>query len=87
MGSPAVSVERLASTETLQAVAELMEYFGHTSFDAVMSIEIGGANGLEPLLLGSSKAYDRPTIDADWMGMLTISPRCPLRSFLSHRNI
>ncbi len=68
MGSPAVSVERLASTETLQAVGELMEYYKHDSFDAVMGLEIGGANGLEPLILGSSKAYDRPVIDADWMG-------------------
>lgn len=68
MGSPAVSVERLAQTETLQAVEELMEYFRHESFDAVMGLEIGGANGLEPLLLGSTKAFDRPVIDADWMG-------------------
>ncbi|PNS14372.1 Hydantoin utilization protein A [Sphaceloma murrayae] len=68
MGSPAVSVERLASTETVQAVQALMEYMRHDSFDAVMGLEIGGANGLEPFLLGSSKYYDRPVIDADWMG-------------------
>ncbi|PSK46556.1 Hydantoin utilization protein A [Elsinoe australis] len=68
MGSPAVSVERLASTETIQAVKALMEYMCHDSFDAVMGLEIGGANGLEPFLLGSSKYFDRPVIDADWMG-------------------
>lgn len=68
MGSPAVSVERLASTETVDAVRVLMEYLHHDSFDAVMGLEIGGANGLEPLLLGSSKFFDRPVIDADWMG-------------------
>jgi DUF917 family protein len=33
-----------------------------------MSLEIGGANGLQPLLVGSSRFFDRPTIDADWMG-------------------
>ncbi|KAG8629466.1 hypothetical protein KVT40_003331 [Elsinoe batatas] len=68
MGSPAVSVERLASTETVQAVRALMEYMRHDSFDAIMGLEIGGANGLEPFLIGSSKYFDRPVIDADWMG-------------------
>ncbi|EXJ88395.1 hypothetical protein A1O1_05325 [Capronia coronata CBS 617.96] len=68
MGSPAVSIERLNSAECLHAVADLMEYLGHKSFDAIMGLEIGGANGLEPMLIGSSKAFDRPVIDGDWMG-------------------
>ncbi|KKY15526.1 putative hydantoinase [Phaeomoniella chlamydospora] len=68
MGSPAVSVERLASTETIDAIGVLMDYLRHDSFDAVMGLEIGGANGLEPFLVGSTKYYDRPVIDADWMG-------------------
>ncbi|KAL9111041.1 MAG: hypothetical protein Q9227_004474 [Pyrenula ochraceoflavens] len=68
MGSPAVSVERLAATETVSAVHALMSYLGDTSFDAIMGLEIGGGNGLEPFLLGSSKYFDRPVIDADWMG-------------------
>ncbi|KAI5303091.1 hypothetical protein KEM56_000041 [Ascosphaera pollenicola] len=68
MGSPAVAVERLASDETEQAFLELMEYFRHDTFDAVMGLEIGGGNGLQPLALGSSKNHDRPAIDADWMG-------------------
>ncbi|KZT20834.1 hypothetical protein NEOLEDRAFT_815352 [Neolentinus lepideus HHB14362 ss-1] len=68
MGSPAVSVERLAALETIDAIKELMDYLRHDSFDAVMGLEIGGANGLQPLLLGSSKHFDRPVVDADWMG-------------------
>ncbi|KAK2739824.1 hypothetical protein FQN55_009145 [Onygenales sp. PD_40] len=68
MGSPAVSVERLAGDETEQAFLELMEYMKHDSFDAVMGLEIGGANGLQPLALGSSKNHGRPVVDADWMG-------------------
>ncbi|KPI39285.1 uncharacterized protein AB675_5173 [Cyphellophora attinorum] len=68
MGSPAVSIERLNSGECNQAFADLMELLGHESFDAVMGLEIGGANGLEPLLLGTSAAFDRPVIDGDWMG-------------------
>jgi DUF917 family protein len=68
MGSPAVSNERLSANETYEAMLELMEYFRHKSFDALMSLEIGGGNGLQPLLVGSSKFFDRPTVDADWMG-------------------
>lgn len=68
MGSPAVSIERLNSSECIAAMGDLMEYMGHKSFDAIMGLEIGGANGLEPLLIGSSQAFDRPVIDADWMG-------------------
>lgn len=68
MGSPAVSIERLNSSECIHAVSDLMEYLGHESFDAIMGLEIGGANGLEPLLIGSSHAFDRPVIDGDWMG-------------------
>ncbi|KAJ9133670.1 Hydantoin utilization protein A [Pleurostoma richardsiae] len=68
MGSPAVSVERLQSIETVQAFEVLMEYLGHKSFDAVMGLEVGGANGMEPLLVGSSRFFDAPVVDADWMG-------------------
>ena len=55
----------------IQALQEMKEYMRHESFDAVMGLEIGGANGLEPLLAGSSKAFDRPVIDADFMGKRT----------------
>ena len=68
MGSPAVSNERLNSGEFTQSTADLMEYLGHKSFDACLALEIGGANGLECMLLGSTHGYDRPVIDADWMG-------------------
>lgn len=68
MGSPAVSVERLVSIETVQAFEVLMEYMHHDKFDAVMGLEIGGANGLEPMLVGSSRFFDTPVIDGDWMG-------------------
>ncbi|KAG8162243.1 hypothetical protein KVR01_008008 [Diaporthe batatas] len=68
MGSPAVSVERLQALETVQAFEVLMEYMGHDKFDAVMGLEIGGANGMEPMLVGSSKFFDSPIIDGDWMG-------------------
>ncbi|KAK4895255.1 hypothetical protein LTR27_006598 [Elasticomyces elasticus] len=68
MGSPATSNERLQALETFHAFTALMEYLHHDSFDAVMGLEIGGANGLEPFLVGSSRFFDRPVIDGDWMG-------------------
>lgn len=68
MGSPATSNERLQSLETVHAFRAMMEYLGQDSFDAVMSLEIGGANGLEPFLVASSRFFDRPVIDGDWMG-------------------
>ncbi|KAH9818123.1 Hydantoinase A-domain-containing protein [Teratosphaeria destructans] len=68
MGSPATSNERLQSLETVAAFAALMEYLNHDTFDALMGLEIGGANGLEPFLVGSSRFYDRPVVDGDFMG-------------------
>lgn len=68
MGSPATSNERLQSLETVYAFRALMEYLNHDSFDAVLGLEIGGGNGLEPFLVGSSRFFDRPVLDADMMG-------------------
>lgn len=45
-----------------------MEYLGITTFDAVMGLEIGGANGMEPFLVGSTRFFNAPVIDGDWMG-------------------
>ena len=72
MGSPAVSVERLANDETEQAVVELMEYLGHDKVDAFIDLEIGGGNGLQGLAMGSSKQQNCPTVDADFMGSFSI---------------
>lgn len=68
MGSPAVSVERLAGNETIDAIGDLLKYLRRDTFDAVMGLEIGGGNGLQALLVGSTKHFDRPVVDADWMG-------------------
>jgi len=63
-----VSVERLQSIETVEAFRTLMEYLNITTFDAVMGLEIGGANGMEPFLVGSTRFFNAPVIDGDWMG-------------------
>ncbi|EPE06204.1 hydantoinase [Ophiostoma piceae UAMH 11346] len=68
MGSPAVSNERMANDETEQAVAELKAHLGHEKIDAFIDLEIGGANGLQALTLGSTKYENCPAVDADFMG-------------------
>jgi len=68
MGSPSVPQERLVANESVEAVKEMMEYHRHDSFDALVGLEIGGSNGLLPLSIGSTKNFDRPVLDADWMG-------------------
>lgn len=46
----------------------MLEYYHKDSFDALIGLEIGGSNGLLPLSIGSSREFDRPVVDADWMG-------------------
>ncbi|KAK6387588.1 hypothetical protein LTS17_000857 [Exophiala oligosperma] len=74
MGSPSAISERLQAHETVLAIRELMAYLRQDTFDAVMGLEIGGSNGLEPCLWGSSRFFDRPVVDADLMGRA--NPMC-----------
>lgn len=83
MGSPAAISERLQAHETVLAIRALMAFRGDESFDAVMGLEIGGSNGVEPLLWGSSRFFDRPVIDADFMGRA--NPMCWQTSLTVHR--
>lgn len=83
MGSPAAINERLQAHETVLAIRALMEHLRQDSFDAVMGLEIGGSNGLEPFLWGSSRFFDRPIIDADFMGRA--NPMCWQTTLTVHR--
>ncbi|RSM09901.1 hypothetical protein CEP52_003869 [Fusarium oligoseptatum] len=66
-GAPAVVSERLPSgTEAIDAIDGVLPYFGIDKPGAVIADEIGGMNGLRPLL--TSIHYDVPTIDGDYMG-------------------
>eukprot|EP01136_Pigoraptor_vietnamica_P025238 Opistho-1_new@79024 len=66
MGAPTVLSEKCpGGTETLSAVRG-MEAHTHVTADCVASIEIGGSNGLEPLVL--SAATGLPVVDGDGMG-------------------
>ncbi|KAM0420343.1 hypothetical protein ACHAPT_011885 [Fusarium lateritium] len=66
-GAPAVVSERLPSgTEAIDAINGVLPYFGTDKPGAVIADEIGGMNGLRPLL--TSIQFDVPTIDGDYMG-------------------
>ena len=66
MGAPLVGQERLNDPATAaRAVAMMEEYLGR-KFRAVMSVEIGGGNGLQPLLVAAQMSI--PVVDADAMG-------------------
>lgn len=71
MGSPSVSAERLqAGAELETAVKALASHLNIPMSDvgACMAEEIGGGNGIQPLLLGSSAHLDVPVLDADLQG-------------------
>ena len=51
----------------MESQRELYEYM-KVKPNAVISLEIGGGNGLQGLILGASTNMDIPTIDGDWMG-------------------
>ena len=66
MGAPLAGQERLADPElSVKPVRALEDWLGRR-FDAVMAVEIGGGNGLEPFLVAA--VMDLPVVDADAMG-------------------
>lgn len=80
MGSPSVPAERLSASESVEAVEAMMDYCGHDKIDAMIGIEIGGSNGLQPLTLGSTRNFNVPTVDADWMGKSRIRGHLAFRT-------
>lgn len=66
MGAPLVGEERLTDPEVAAlAVRQMEEHVGHR-FDAVMSLEIGGSNAFQPLMVAAVTGL--PVVDADTMG-------------------
>lgn len=66
MGAPLVGQERLNDPATAARAVSMMEDYLGRPFRAVMSVEIGGGNGLQPLLVAAHKGI--PVVDADAMG-------------------
>jgi DUF917 family protein len=66
MGAPLVGQERLSDPEIAARPVRLMEKYLGRSFHAVMSLEIGGGNAIQPLLVAA--VLGLPVVDADCMG-------------------
>ena len=80
MGAPLVGQERLADPElSVKPVKALEDYLGRR-FRAVMPVEIGGGNGLEPFLVAAGMGI--PVVDADAMGRAF--PEAQMTSFSIH---
>lgn len=66
MGAPLVGQERLADSRNIARAVRMQEELNGFRFRAVMSLEIGGGNGVQPLMAAAH--LDIPVIDADCMG-------------------
>ncbi|KAH8913122.1 hydantoinase [Coniochaeta sp. PMI_546] len=71
MGSPSVGIEKLPADEMQGAqyeLAKMVKLEGGSGPTHMISIEIGGGNGIQSMILGASTIMDLPVVDADWMG-------------------
>jgi len=66
MGAPLVGQERLTDSANIARAVELMEEYLGRRFRAIMSLEIGGNNAIQPMMAAAH--LDRPVVDADCMG-------------------
>ncbi|MBE7637092.1 DUF917 family protein [Sneathiella sp. P13V-1] len=79
-GAPIVGQERLANPWMSLRPLEIQEEYLGRKFDAVMPIEIGGGNGVLPLMIAAIKGI--PALDADAMGRAY--PEAQMTSFSVH---
>ena len=68
LGSPMVSVERPGGKLRSDALDIMRSHLGLDDFEATLCVEVGGSNGLTPLLSGSEEHPVRPMVDGDLMG-------------------
>ncbi|HEX3574161.1 MAG TPA: DUF917 domain-containing protein [Rhodopila sp.] len=66
MGAPLVIMERLVDARLIARAVEAMQEHIGRRFRAVMAIEIGGGNGMQPLMVAAHLGI--PVVDADAMG-------------------
>src|SRR5260370_17096743 len=66
MGAPLVGQERLADSRNIAGAVEIQRGLLGSNFRAVMSLEIGGGNGIQPLMAAAHLGL--PVVDADTMG-------------------
>ncbi len=65
-GAPLVGQERLTDSRNIARAVQLMEEVTGLRFRAIMSLEIGGGNAIQPMMAAAH--LDRPVVDADCMG-------------------
>ena len=80
MGAPLVGQERLTDPRTIARAVTMMEEYLGRRFRAVMSLEIGGGNALQPFL--AAALLGLPVVDADCMGRAF--PEAQMTSFAIH---
>jgi DUF917 family protein len=80
MGAPLVGQERLTDPNTMARAVTMMEEYLGKRFRAVMSLEIGGGNAIQPFM--AAAMLDRPVVDADCMGRAF--PEAQMTSFAIH---
>ena len=73
MGAPLVGQERLADSRNIARAVAMQEDLSGIKFRAVMSLEIGGGNGVQPLMAAAHLGI--PVVDADTMGRRSPTPR------------
>ena len=66
MGAPLVGIERMGDPYTLTRAVQAMETHIKRRFTALMSVEIGGGNGVRPLM--AAALMKLPVVDSDPMG-------------------
>jgi hypothetical protein len=66
MGAPLVILERLVDSRQIARAVQLMEEHLGRRFRAVMAIEVGGGNAIQPLMAAVHLGV--PVVDADAMG-------------------
>ncbi len=80
MGAPLVGQERLTDPQTMARAVTMMEEYLGRKFHAVMSLEIGGGNSIQPFM--AAAILDLPVVDGDCMGRAF--PEAQMTSFAIH---
>ncbi len=80
MGAPLVGQERLTDPRHIAAAVTLMAEYTGRRFRAVMSLEIGGGNAIQPFM--AAALLGLPVVDADTMGRAY--PEAQMTSFAVH---
>ncbi len=80
MGAPVVGQERLTDPRTIARAVQMMEEYLGRPFTAVMALEIGGGNAIQPFM--AAALLGLPVVDADCMGRAF--PEAQMTSFAIH---